>query len=580
MLERRPFLGSSSSLLIAILCFSLFWGEGETCTRILVSSENFGKLDFVLDGGVSRSNRPIYREVFKRDEKESTRWLYHAILDPVEEGIGRWFIGHELESTSGVAFIDSWAVVPHALEELSPLAKWKSYSWGAWREENDVKVECLDEYDRTLFLCSELNKGVCGFYFPISIPDGFGEDDDEDKKNAATPVFHSTNGKKFYRVPDGSRWMVSDDEVGSSSGIAFIDCKVRNPDDISLICPKRKWNVVSREGDWKKDKGFVFLGGGRLRNEDSVFSRRRTLNNPELMDRTQLATLSNGVSLPLVGLGTGGLDREETRSIVTTAITEHGYGLIDTASQYNNEDVVGDVLEEMGSDVRSQMAVSSKVWPTRLGFYPTIHTIEEGLDRIKSGYFDVYLLHWPFCYDHIEWMNCPPTPSGTWQQSWRALEKAYSEGIIRAIGVSNFDGRLLGELVGLASVPPHLVQNWMDPLHVDQGVFSICKTHNTMFQAYSLVREWVGRGSSGDRAAKQTIRKQATENRVTISELLLRWALQFGPERAGVSLGVVVRSKTRAHLGANVAVVKKEPLSFNTMRVLSSLQFSQFRKEL
>ena len=567
-----PFHSLPSFFFLGVLCLGLFLGGGETCSRISVSSQNFGDLIFVLDGRVSNSDRPIYREVVEQQEGEETpapRFFYHMFAEPFEEGLGRWFIGHDLESSSGVAFVDSWAVVPQAIQEMSPLAKWKSYAWGTWREEEDVKIVCLDDYDQTLFLCSNLNKGVCGFYFPIVLP----------KKEGEAPIFHSTNGRELYWLEDVSRWMVSEDGVGATSGISYIDCGATNPEEIATSCPKRSWKSLTNEG-WIKDYGFVLLGGTK-KGEASVFSRRRTFLNPalETKDMREYTILSNGVYLPLIGLGTGGLSREETRSVISTAVKDHGYELIDTASQYFNEDVISEALRESHIG-RSQVIVSSKVWPTRLGFRPTSHTIEEGLDNLRSGYFDVYLLHWPFCYDNIEWMDCPPNPSGTWQQSWRALEKAYAEGIVRAIGVSNFDERLMEELVEFGSVPPHLVQNWMDPLHVNQEVLSICKTHRTMFQAYSMVREWVGRGTSGDRKTKQTIRFHATQNKITTSELLLRWALQFGTERAGVPLGVVVRSKTRAHLGSNLAVTRREPLSFEAMRDLSALQFLQFRNEL
>ena len=552
-------------ILLGAVCLVLLWGEGEACTRIAVTSATFGRSEFVLEPQVLSSERPVFKEIKDRDGDTRSHWLYHKQVGPFEEGIGRWFIGNDVGDDAGVAFVDSWAVVPQAIEEMSGRAKWFLYSHNRWREESDVKVDCLDEFDNTLYLCSDLNKGLCGFYFPFAHHNG-------------GAVFHSTNRKKLYWVPEAKRWMLSEDEVGSTSGVAYIDCpETPNPSpvDIPLTCTKR-WQVLTNEG-WKKDKNFVFVGKSPVVGAPSVFSRLRT----STQQPNRSGSLSNGVALPLIGLGTGGLSREETKDIVKAAITDYQYQLIDTASEYHNEDVIGEALREIDPSgaLRARIMVSSKVWPTRLGFQPTLDTIEEGLHKLQSGYFDVYLLHWPFCDENIEWMNCPPTPSGTWQQSWRALEKSYVEGTVRAIGVSNFDAHLLQELFGIASVPPHLVQNWMDPLHVDQHVLAICAETNTMFQAYSLVREWVS-GTAGDRQRKQKIRTLASENGMTIPELILRWALQLGPEMTGTTLGAVVRSKTRAHLDSNMAVVKREPLSAKTMQILSNVRFSEFRNEL
>eukprot|EP00009_Paramoeba_aestuarina_P000990 CAMPEP_0201513438 /NCGR_PEP_ID=MMETSP0161_2-20130828/5483_1 /ASSEMBLY_ACC=CAM_ASM_000251 /TAXON_ID=180227 /ORGANISM="Neoparamoeba aestuarina, Strain SoJaBio B1-5/56/2" /LENGTH=500 /DNA_ID=CAMNT_0047909641 /DNA_START=194 /DNA_END=1696 /DNA_ORIENTATION=+ len=500
------------------------------------------------------------------------------MLQPEEEGVGRWFIGHNLGDTAGVAFVDSWAVVPHAISEMSPLSVWHVYMrhHGGWREDPKVEVECVDEFDDVLYLCSNLNKGSCGFYFPYS-------------EYLGSQVLHSTNGRKFYRLPSG-RWMISEDEVGSEAGIAFLECKNKNDDenikikprDVNRVCTKYHWRVSTGEG-WLEDKNFLFYGGGLTgsRKGPSVFSRARTSARIKT-DPYKGTSLSNGVYLPLIGLGTGGLSREETKAVVTAAISDHKYQLIDTASAYNNEDVIGEAFRDIdpSGSLRSEVMVLSKVWPTQLGFKPTLGAIDEGLGKFQTGYFDVYLLHWPECDSNIEWMECPPTPTGTWQQSWRALEKAYAEGLVRAIGVSNFDARLLGQLFDhVAAVPPHLVQNWMDPLHVDNAVLEKCALHKTMFQAYSLVREWVGR-KTGDRRRKQIIRKLAIENQLTISELILRWALQLGPQVTGTTIGAVVRSRTRAHLGSNMDVVKREPLSFKTMQTMTNLQFLDFRSEL
>jgi diketogulonate reductase-like aldo/keto reductase len=185
-----------------------------------------------------------------------------------------------------------------------------------------------------------------------------------------------------------------------------------------------------------------------------------------------------------MGLGTGGLRVEtgQAHEVITQAL-HIGYRNLDLAREYGTESIVSNVLSdrvpltdrqqsqltkaggavsELAFPFRSQLFITTKVWPTDLGFGPTSFAIDTSLNELRSNYADAYLLHWPKCSPEVEWMHCQTTvdPEGTWQQSWRALEKAYSEGKVQSIGVSNFDVVHLDELLTFANVKPHVVQNF------------------------------------------------------------------------------------------------------------------------
>ena len=98
---------------------------------------------------------------------------------------------------------------------------------------------------------------------------------------------------------------------------------------------------------------------------------------------------------------------------------------------------------------------------------------------------DLYLLHWPECQRDVTWMDCSQADSGNWRTAYRALERLYASGRARAIGVSNFNARLLQELLEFAVVPPMVVQNWQDVTHHDFQVVDECQERGIIYQAYS-----------------------------------------------------------------------------------------------
>ena len=137
-------------------------------------------------------------------------------------------------------------------------------------------------------------------------------------------------------------------------------------------------------------------------------------------------TLNNGMTCPVIGIGTFMLSPEEAQNSVREAL-RMGYSLVDTANAYVNERSCGRGMRESGVS-RSQVFLSTKLWPSE---YENEHAVEETLERLGVDYVDLLYIH---------------QPAGNWLAGYRQLEKAVREGKAKAIGISNFEGKYLEEL--------------------------------------------------------------------------------------------------------------------------------------
>lgn len=152
-------------------------------------------------------------------------------------------------------------------------------------------------------------------------------------------------------------------------------------------------------------------------------------------------TLNNGVKMPKLGYGVYQTPPEETESCVLTAI-KNGYRSIDTAQAYGNEEGVGNAIVKCGLP-REELFITTKIWITNAGYEKAKKSIEESLKKLKSDYIDLLLIHQPF---------------GDYYGSYRAMEEAYREGKVRAIGVSNFYPDRFIDIATFAEVKPAVNQ--------------------------------------------------------------------------------------------------------------------------
>lgn len=135
----------------------------------------------------------------------------------------------------------------------------------------------------------------------------------------------------------------------------------------------------------------------------------------------EYVTLNNGVKMPILGYGVYQTPPDETERCVLEAI-EMGYRSIDTAQAYYNEEGVGNAITKCGLP-REELFITTKIWITNAGYEKAKASIKESLKKLKTDYIDLLLIHQPF---------------GDYYGSYRAMEEAYREGLVRAIGVSNF----------------------------------------------------------------------------------------------------------------------------------------------
>ncbi|MEV0283904.1 aldo/keto reductase [Kribbella sp. NPDC050820] len=218
--------------------------------------------------------------------------------------------------------------------------------------------------------------------------------------------------------------------------------------------------------------------------------------------------LNNGVEMPQVGYGVFQIPNDETATAVTTAL-EAGYRSIDTAAAYQNEAGVGQALADSGIE-RGELFVTTKLWNADQGYERTLRAFDRSLSLLGLDYLDLYLIHWP-------------TPArDLYVDSWRAMEKLYDEGRIRAIGVSNFQPEHLDRLAKSADIAPAVNQVELHPYLQQADV----RTYHNDFGIRT--EAWSPLAKGGSLLTEPAIEALAKEHDRTRAQIVLRWHLQLG----------------------------------------------------
>ena len=216
--------------------------------------------------------------------------------------------------------------------------------------------------------------------------------------------------------------------------------------------------------------------------------------------------LHNGVEMPYFGLGVYlSKDGQEVINAIKWAV-DAGYRHIDTASIYKNEEGVGIGVKE-ASVAREELFVVSKVWNSDQGYESTLKAFDDSLKRLGMDYLDLYLIHWPV--------------EGKYKETWRALEKLYAEGRVRAIGVSNFLQHHLEDLMADAEVVPMVNQMEFHPYLVQQELLDFCQKNTIQYEAWSPMMQ-------GKIFGMEAFEAMAKKYGKTIAQIVLRWDLQKG----------------------------------------------------
>ncbi|GAA4061806.1 aldo/keto reductase [Amphibacillus indicireducens] len=222
------------------------------------------------------------------------------------------------------------------------------------------------------------------------------------------------------------------------------------------------------------------------------------------MSLTTTRTLSNGVEIPVIGLGVFKIDDGESVYDAVISALEIGYRHIDTASTYKNEEGVGRAIADSGIP-REEIFVTTKVWNDEQGYEETLAAFDRSLKRLNLDYVDLYLVHWPI--------------PGMYKDTWKALEKIYRDKRVRAIGVSNFHPHHLDDLMKDATIKPMINQIELHPQLSQVEVRNYCKEHGIAVEAWSPI----GKATYLDHPVLQEL---AQKYHKTAAQIMIRWDYQ------------------------------------------------------
>ena len=238
----------------------------------------------------------------------------------------------------------------------------------------------------------------------------------------------------------------------------------------------------------------------------------------ELTSLSSTYTLANGTKIPCIGFGTWQTPDGDVAYESVLAALRAGYKHIDTATAYGNEESVGrainDFLKE-GKVKRQELFITTKLHNKDHGYEATKAAIEKSLELLGLDYLDLYLIHWP---NPLKFREC-------WKEanagSWKAMEEAYAEGRLKAIGLSNFFERHIEALMETAKVAPMVNQIKICPGIPQPELIEYCRERNILVEGYSPL------GTGG--TFKSTVLKAMSEKYGRpISQLCIRWSMQKG----------------------------------------------------
>lgn len=220
-----------------------------------------------------------------------------------------------------------------------------------------------------------------------------------------------------------------------------------------------------------------------------------------------LISLNDSMKMPTVGFGTWKVEDKEAADIVKVAL-ESGYRLIDTAMIYNNEKGVGEGIKNSGLR-REEIFLTTKVWNSDQGYDQTLRAFEKSLKNLNTDYIDLYLIHWPMP-DLKKYVG-----------TWKALVKLRSTGMVRSIGVSNFNEDLILELIENTGITPAVNQVELHPFFQQRALREFHFKHKIATEAYTPL-------ARGNIFEHPIIQKLALKYQKTPAQIILRWHFENG----------------------------------------------------
>lgn len=255
---------------------------------------------------------------------------------------------------------------------------------------------------------------------------------------------------------------------------------------------------------------------------------------------TQGVTLNNGVHMPWLGLGVWKTkEGQEVIGAVKTAL-QLGYRSIDTAAIYGNEEGVGQGLRESGVP-REDIFVTTKVWNSDQGYESTLKAFEASRNRLGLETIDLYLVHW--------------VKPATYRETWKALVHLQKEGLVRAIGVSNFQIHHLQQIIEDTGVAPAVNQVECHPLLSQKELLAFTREHNIQLEAWSPLMQ--------GNLDLPVLTQLAAKHGKSPAQIVLRWDIQNG-------VVIIPKSVTEHRIRENANIFDFE-LSAEDMALIDGL---------
>ena len=256
---------------------------------------------------------------------------------------------------------------------------------------------------------------------------------------------------------------------------------------------------------------------------------------------TSCIKLNTGYNMPMLGLGTWDLRGQQLKQAVEWSF-EIGYRHFDTATYYENEKELGEILSQ-SNFTREEQFIVSKLWPRDFGYDNSKQAIAKSLEQLQIKYLDLYLIHWP-------------SDKKRTNESWQGLLDLYEEGLSRSIGVSNYSIDALEHLKSLGDVVPAVNQVEFHPFAFNRELLNYCKSENIALVAYSPLVE-------AKRMKDKRLIEISDRYNKSVAQVLLRWGLQNG-------VAVIPKSSNKDRLRENASIYDFE-ISNQDMEFLNSL---------
>lgn len=264
-------------------------------------------------------------------------------------------------------------------------------------------------------------------------------------------------------------------------------------------------------------------------------------------ERLDYRILNTGSAIPAIGYGTYKTGFFEESATAVHQALKTGYRLLDTAQFYNNEDAVGEGIKRSGIS-RHDIFITTKVWHNHAGYDSTLVAVEDSLRKLDTSYLDMVLVHQPI---------------GDYYGTWRAFERLYDEGVIRAIGVSNFYEDRLIDLLYHCNVPPAVDQIECHLFNQRKSLIDVMRAHKVVPQAWSPFTR--GKLPIFEHPVLRSLSEKYGKS---MYQIILRWHIQRG-------VIPLPKAADTAHMVNNLDVFNFK-LSLIDMDVLATLDQRNF----